>query len=364
MDAVGVLSGRDTAAGSFAAPCSRLSRSAAALASCSGCISLRKLLPIIDIGRVSRESWWRRSPFEQQPAQRPFGLSRAACVRHTSGSGSGKRRQSSQQPSSALCCGRLFAGAARPRSASSACFRRCTRHPSKAAHTPAPSCTAAAADQRPLACCPLACHFVAGPLSPGDPAAQPCRFGKLESSGGSTPEASTPASLQTTPSGIRSPADEGDGAAARRSPSPLRHTLQLAADRLAALRSGGDEATPSGSGASQYSRGVQRPGAAPAAAASPPPPTSVDHLLALSDQAQLVQAEADVLRDGLRGARRQLGALQQALLAMQRQAVRQQQVLGAALMELQCEAKLARSEAEAYRTAARARTAAVGTLQQ
>ena len=90
----------------------------------------------------------------------------------------------------------------------------------------------------------------------------------------------------------------------------------------------------------------------------------MDHLLALSDQAQLVQAEADVLRDGLRGARRQLGALQQALLAMQRQAVRQQQVLGAALMELQCEAKLARSEAEAYRTAARARTAAVGTLQQ
>lgn len=93
-------------------------------------------------------------------------------------------------------------------------------------------------------------------------------------------------------------------------------------------------------------------------------PPAVGHLLALADGAQLVQADADVLRDGLRAARRQLGALQQQLLAMGRQAARQQQLLGAALMERECEAKLARSEAEAYRTAARARTAAVGTLQQ
>lgn len=244
---------------------------------------------------------------------------------------------------------------------------------------------------------------------------KPC---KLEGSGDSTPEASTPASLQSTPSGIRSPA--GDGAAAVRgaSPSPPRQTLQLAADRLAALRSssaGGRHEPRSSSAAAGSSRAAvsltQRPAAsgpapagaaswaqqstasvaaavsappavaasvrrpapqavaAPTAAASTPAaapagPTPVDHLLALADHAQLVQADADTVRDGLRGARRQLAALQAALGAMQRQAVRQQHALAAVLMEQECELKLARSEAEAYRTAARARTAAVSTLQR
>ncbi len=240
---------------------------------------------------------------------------------------------------------------------------------------------------------------------------------KLEGSSGSTPEASTPASLQSTPSGIRSPAGDGAAAALGGSPSPPRQTLQLAADRLAALRSSsrshghGPRGCSSAAGSSRAATSLPRPaasGPAPAAArwaqpsvasvaaaASAPPavaasvrrpvrpaavaapaaapwapaaapgsPTPVDHLLALADHAQLVQADADVLRDGLRGARRQLAALQAALGAMQRQAVRQQHALAAVLMEQECELKLARSEAEAYRTAARARTAAVSTLQR
>lgn len=242
---------------------------------------------------------------------------------------------------------------------------------------------------------------------------------KLEGSGYSTPEASTPASLQSTPSGIRSPAGDGAAAARGASPSLPRQTLQLAADRLAGLRSssngrheprgsssaaGSSRAAPDAlhrpaasgpapSAAASWAqpsaasaaaaasappavaasvwRPVARPPAAPtaAAAAAPPAaapagPTPVDHLLALQDHAQLVQADADTLRDGLRAARRQLAALQAALGAMQRQAVRQQHALAAVLMEQECELKLARSEAEAYRTAARARTAAVSTLQR
>ena len=49
---------------------------------------------------------------------------------------------------------------------------------------------------------------------------------------------------------------------------------------------------------------------------------------------------------------------------MHRQAVRQHQLLGTLLLEKECEVKLARSEAEAYRIAARARNAAVATLQR
>lgn len=130
------------------------------------------------------------------------------------------------------------------------------------------------------------------------------------------------------------------------------------------------DALPSSSaaGPSRSSRGallgrLSPPPSATAPAASAPPP-AVGDLLAMADQAQLVQADADVLADGLRAARRQLGALQLQLQTMQRQAVRQQQVLGAVLMERDCEVKLARSEAQAYRTAACARTAAVSTLQR
>lgn len=174
-------------------------------------------------------------------------------------------------------------------------------------------------------------------------------------------------------------------------------------------------------------------------------PEAGEGLLTLADQAQLVQGEAGVLREGLRAARRQLATLQRQLLSLHRQALRQQSVLGTLLVEQvgsrprcaaprrgvhlapsgaaaaatrrtrcpasgvpwsrhtgahcarpkraslpapeaactrrlsaqsvqciarpgpppqECEAKLARSEAEAYRTAARARTAAVGALQR
>ena len=187
----------------------------------------------------------------------------------------------------------------------------------------------------------------------------------LEGSSGSTPEASTPASLQTTPSGIRSPA--GDGCSGGATPpcgshSPLRHTLQLAANRLAVLR--GRDGAPAAGNEAAVAAGEQAARAASTSHRLRPRPLPADHLLALADQAQLVQGDADVLRDGLRGARRQLAALQQQLVAMQRQALRQQQLLHTLLVEQECEVKLARSEAEAYRTAARARTAAVGTLQR
>lgn len=211
---------------------------------------------------------------------------------------------------------------------------------------------------------------------------------KLESgvTGASTPEASTPASLLSTPSGIRSPASNASPAG---SPSPLRRTLQLAAGRLEALRSGSGHAASSGGSvrparsappavartSSASATSVAAAGAGPAgvgarashsagAAAATSAAAAAADLLALGDQAELVGAEADVLREGLRGARRQLAALQRHLLAMQRQAARQQQLLGTVLMEQECEVKLARSEAEAYRTASRARTAAVGTLQR
>lgn len=202
--------------------------------------------------------------------------------------------------------------------------------------------------------------------------------GTLEGSRGSTPEASTPASLQTTPSGIRSPSgdDRTQSGHAAGSPSPPRLTLQLAADRLAALREG--ERASAGAAAEAAgtcqacSRGSARAGGGSSAAEQatatscngPPAGAAADHLLTLADQAQLVQGSADVLREGLRGARRQLAALHRQLASMQRQALRQQHVLGSLLVEQECEVKLARSEAEAYRTAARARTAAVSTLQR
>lgn len=62
-------------------------------------------------------------------------------------------------------------------------------------------------------------------------------------------------------------------------------------------------------------------------------PEAADDLLALADQAQLVQGEADVLREGLRAARRQLATLQRQLLSLHRQALRQQSVLGTLLVE-------------------------------
>ena len=198
-------------------------------------------------------------------------------------------------------------------------------------------------------------------LLPQAPSVAGARHIKLEGSRGSTPEASTPASLQSTPSGIRSPAS--DYASPRSgSPSPPRRTLQLVADRLATLRgSDAPQAAPGSRGPAVAP--IPAPAAPPAAAAAAGAATRGD-LMALQDHAQLVGADADILRDGLRAARRQLVALQQQLLGMQRQAVRQQQVLGSVVLEKDCEVKLARSEAEAYRTAARARNAAVSTLQR
>lgn len=77
-----------------------------------------------------------------------------------------------------------------------------------------------------------------------------------------------------------------------------------------------------------------------------------------------MQIDTELLREGLRGARRQLAALQRALRRMQREAARQQQLAETLLMEKECEVQLARSEAEAYRTAATARNAAVGSMQK
>lgn len=62
-------------------------------------------------------------------------------------------------------------------------------------------------------------------------------------------------------------------------------------------------------------------------------PEAGEELLTLADQAQLVQGEADVLREGLRAARRQLATLQRQLLALHRHALRQQSVLSTLLVE-------------------------------
>eukprot|EP00887_Chlorella_sp_A99_P007747 scaffold20.g7747.t1 len=71
---------------------------------------------------------------------------------------------------------------------------------------------------------------------------------------------------------------------------------------------------------------------------------------------------ADAIREGLRSSRQQLSALHRQLLAMQREAVRQQRLVGVVLLEKECELRLARAEAEALRTAGRARTAVVSSL--
>lgn len=77
-----------------------------------------------------------------------------------------------------------------------------------------------------------------------------------------------------------------------------------------------------------------------------------------------MQLDTELLREGLRGARRQLQALQRQLGRMQREAGRQQVLAETLVMEKECEVRLAKSEAEAYRVAAAARSAAVGSLQK
>ena len=85
---------------------------------------------------------------------------------------------------------------------------------------------------------------------------------------------------------------------------------------------------------------------------------------AVDDRVQSPQAEGEAIRQGLLTSRRQLSLLRRQLLAMQREAARQQQLVETLLMEKECELRLARAEAEAHRTAGRARSAVVATLQR
>ena len=64
-------------------------------------------------------------------------------------------------------------------------------------------------------------------------------------------------------------------------------------------------------------------------------------MVALHDHAQLLQVDTELLREGLRGARRQLQALQRQLSRMQREAGRQQTLAETLLMEKECEVRRA-----------------------
>ena len=98
--------------------------------------------------------------------------------------------------------------------------------------------------------------------------------------------------------------------------------------------------------------------------ALPGKPASASAAAALRDHAALLSLDADALTGGLHGARSVLGDLRRQLAGVQRDAVRHRQLAETALLERRCEVTLARSEAEAYRIATKARAAAITTLQR
>ncbi|GAB4819467.1 hypothetical protein N2152v2_006513 [Parachlorella kessleri] len=225
----------------------------------------------------------------------------------------------------------------------------------------------------------------------------------------SSPTASTPSSLASSPARPNGAAS-GVEAAASSNPAGVAAgsgTLQQAAAKLAAwqdIRWTQTHRLWDGSG-TQHSLGLLLPGAGCVERGQPghvhlqqreqqpPPPQQphqqhgeqqhepvsvpepsqhclqqpqqgASHVVALHDHAQLLQVDTELLREGLRGARRQLQALQRQLLRMQREAGRQQTLAETLRMEKECEVRLAKSEAEAYRVAAAARNAAVTSLQK
>jgi hypothetical protein len=80
-------------------------------------------------------------------------------------------------------------------------------------------------------------------------------------------------------------------------------------------------------------------------------------------QARAVGTDAASVRGVLQLVRGHLGELQQTLAGLQQEAARQRRLADIQLMEKDCEARLAQSEAASYQLAARARGAAVATLQ-
>lgn len=83
----------------------------------------------------------------------------------------------------------------------------------------------------------------------------------------------------------------------------------------------------------------------------------------LRAQARDVRADAAGMQGVLQLLRGHLVALQQQLSELQAEAALQRRMADDRLMEKQCEVQLALSEAASYKLAARARSAAVATLQ-
>ena len=94
-----------------------------------------------------------------------------------------------------------------------------------------------------------------------------------------------------------------------------------------------------------------------------PDSPAVGEVHRLCTQARTVRSDAASMRGVLHMVRGHLAALQQQLGELQREAAQQRRLADIRVMEKECEARLAQSEAASYELAARARGSALATMQ-